>query len=49
LKRSAQKTLLCWGCGNAGVDARNLAKVFCFFFSKKKCFLTGDEQAEACG
>jgi hypothetical protein len=39
-KKEAKKTLIPVGCGTAGAtSARSGAKVFCFFFSKKKTFL----------
>jgi hypothetical protein len=39
-KKEAKKTLIPVGVGPAGAPkAQSGAKVFCFFFSKKKCFL----------
>jgi hypothetical protein len=37
-EKKKQKTFGCLGCGLAGQSEAKLAEVFCFFFSKKKCF-----------
>jgi hypothetical protein len=38
-EKKNQKTFATWVCGAAGAaQARSGAKVFCFFFSKKKSF-----------
>jgi hypothetical protein len=40
LKKKKQKTFGCLGFGLSRIGSAQFAKVFCFFFSKKKTFLT---------
>jgi hypothetical protein len=39
-KKKKQKTFDYLGCDLSRIERAKFAKVFCFFFSKKKCFLT---------
>jgi len=38
-KKRSKKTLIFWRFWQLPCKFRKRAKVFCFFFSKKKCFL----------